>query len=253
LASVLQENSTSRCLRVNSKSKMLIVNGLSLQTDIQYEMVSISSGPMKMERWQKEAHPDPVVDLAIASKKRSPNIFLSAGDPQTNFVEQLLADLERAKQSPLADKDLCGVPKREESIPLIFTATQDCELVIVVLSEEYFTWSKWQMLALGAIVKSIEHTSRSKKILPLFYGLSCVEFKNPERRKQWFLVWKKWAKLDNRICLDEWMHVLGELDKKNGVEYVKASGETMYRKEIVTTVINMLQQGSQEVRGGFLW
>lgn len=103
------------------------------------------------------------------------------------------------------------------------------------------------MLALGAIVKSIEHTSRSKKIQPLFYGLSCVEFKNPERRKQWFLVWKKWAKLDNRICLDKWMHVLGELDKMNGVEYVKASGETTYRMEIATTVINMLQQGSQEV------
>lgn len=81
-------------------------------TDIQYEMVSISSGLMKMKRWQKEAHPDPVVDLAIASKKRSPNIFLSASDPQTNFVEQLLVDLERAKQSPLVDKDLCGVPKR---------------------------------------------------------------------------------------------------------------------------------------------
>ncbi|KAG0622340.1 hypothetical protein M758_3G090500 [Ceratodon purpureus] len=172
---------------------------------------------------------------------RRHNIFLSHSGSQKDFVEQLCEDLERAKQSPFFDKRPHSLPKGEEFAPLIFTAAQECELAVVVLSEEYFTRSKWPMLELVRIVQS-----PGCLILPLFYRLSCKEFKKPKRRERWFQVWDEWSKSDDRISLDVWKNSLRELEGRNGMEYVKAIGEVSYRKDIVATICGLMQRRSQE-------
>ena len=186
----------------------------------------------------------PILQMDI----RRHNIFLSHSGSQKDFVEQLCEDLERAKQSPFFDKRPHSLPKGEEFAPLIFTAAQECELAVVVLSEEYFTRSKWPMLELVRIVQS-----PGCSILPLFYRLSCKEFKKPKRRERWFQVWDEWSKSDDRISLDVWKNSLRELEGRNGMEYVKAIGEVSYRKDIVATICGLMQRRSQEeVRATFI-
>lgn len=112
------------------------------------------------------------------------NIFLSHSGAQKDFVEQLREDLERAGQSPFFDKRTNSLPKGEEFAGRIFTAAEECDLAIVVVSEEYFTRTKWPMQELVALSRA----PGCKKILPLFFGISCKEFKNPERRRHWYQV-----------------------------------------------------------------
>ena len=182
------------------------------------------------------------VEVVTADKQLAKKIFLSHSGAQKDFVEQLCEDLERAEQPPFFDKRLDSLPKGERFAPLIFKAIQSSELTVVVVSEEYFTKSKWPMLELASIVQGA-----GCKILPLFFGLSCEEYKNLKRREQWFQVWDKWSKEDDRICLDVWRAALWNLDGINGMEYVKATGEVAYRRQIVTIVCDIMQRRSVQL------
>jgi hypothetical protein len=119
---------------------------------------------------------------------------------QKNFVEQLWEDLERAKQSPLFDKRPESLLKGEVFARHIFRAPEQCALAVVVVSDEYFSRSKWPMLELCAFVK----WSKCKVILPLFFGLSCKDFGNLERRERWFETWHAWAQADARNRVEDW-------------------------------------------------
>jgi hypothetical protein len=169
-------------------------------------------------------------------------IFLSHSGAQKNFVEQLCEDLERAKQSPFFDKRPESLPKGEVFARHIFRAAEQCEVAVVVVSEEYFSRSKWPMLELCAFVRS----SKCKVILPLFFGLSCKEFGNLERRERWFGTWHAWAQADARIRVEDWKNALRELDRRNGLEYVEALGEVVFRKDVVATVYAITQKILQE-------
>ena len=164
-----------------------------------------------------------------------------------SFVEQLCEDLERAKQSPFFDKRPHSLPTGEEFAPLICTAAQECELAVVVPSQEYFTRSTWPMMELVKIVRA-----PGCSILPLFYRLSCKEFKNSKRRERWFRVWDGWSKSDNRISLDVWKDALRALEGRNGMEYVKPIGEVSSRMDIKATLSDMMQRRSQGVGATFV-
>ena len=167
-------------------------------------------------------------------------IFLSHSGAQKNFVEQLCEDLERARQAPFFDKRPDSLPKGEKFAQLIFQAAQQCQLAIVVMSEEYFSRSKWPMLELAAFVQAPKCT-----ILPLFYGISCKEFGDGERRQRWFERWEKWAREDPRIQVEVWKEALHELDRRNGMEYVEAIGEVAYRKDVVATACSIVHKNLQ--------
>lgn len=182
--------------------------------------------------------PDSIIaDWVIISTRRRHNIFLSHSGAQKNFAEQLCVDLERANQSPFFDRRPSCLPRGEEFAQRILTAAQECELAVVVISEEYFSRSKWPLLELAAIVQA---PSRPK-ILPLFLGLSCKEFKRPKRRERWFHAWEEWSKSDDRVCVDVWKEALRVIEGRTGMEYVKALGEVPYRREIVATVCDMVE------------
>jgi len=169
-------------------------------------------------------------------------IFLSHSGAQKNFVEQLCEDLERAKMSAFFDRRPESLPKGEVFAPHIFQAADQCDLAVVVVSEDYFSRGKWPMLELCAFVKS----SKPKVILPLFFGLSFRDFSNPERRKLWFETWQAWAEADARIRVEDWKMALKELDRRNGLHYVEVLGEVDFRKDVVRAAYAITQKILQE-------
>ncbi|KAG0562692.1 hypothetical protein KC19_9G165100 [Ceratodon purpureus] len=179
-------------------------------------------------------------DWDTVQLKSKHTMFLSHSGAQKGFVEQLCEDLERAKQVPFFDKRPDSLPKGEKFAQLIFQAARQCPLAIVVVSEEYFTRSKWPMLELGAFVQTGNCT-----ILPLFLGITCKEFGDVKRREGWFRRWSEWAQEDPRIHVDVWKEALRDLDGRNGLEFSEALGEVAYRKEVVATACTILAKNVQ--------
>ncbi|KAG0556951.1 hypothetical protein KC19_11G090200 [Ceratodon purpureus] len=197
-----------------------------------------SSEELDQEPWLHVTKPD--TDWDTVQLKSKHTMFLSHSGAQKGFVEQLCEDLERAKQVPFFDKRPDSLPKGEKFAQLIFQAARQCPLAIVVVSEEYFTRSKWPMLELGAFVQTGKCT-----ILPLFLGITCKEFGDVKRREGWFRRWSEWAQEDPRIQVDVWKEALRDLDGRNGLEFSEALGEVAYRKEVVATACTILAKNVQ--------
>lgn len=222
-----------------------------MSNGIEIEMVSqnpssvskcIDTEAVSSEEREQEPllHTKKLEDWDSAQLKSRHTIFLSHSGAQKNFVEQLCEDLERAKQVPFFDKRPDSLPKGEKFAQLIFQAARQCQLAIVVVSEEYFSRSKWPMLELVAFVQAGKCT-----ILPLFLGMSCKEFGDLKRRELWFERWNEWAQEDPRIQIDVWKEALRDLDGRNGLEYSEALGEVAYRKEVVATACTIVQKNLQ--------
>ena len=163
------------------------------------------------------------------------NIFVSFNKAQGEFVEQLCMDLERHNRFAWFDKPSSNLRGDPPEIA-------ECEMVVVVVSEEYFTSS---MLELRKFHKIMEASMINKKlkILPLFFGLNVHEVYN--RQEEWFKVWKKmlpmyWYHLLN---LDECKQSLKLILGFNGLVYnrdSKLEGLVAYRKEIVSKICKVV-------------
>ena len=64
------------------------------------------------------------------------------------------------------DKDNESLPKGERSPQLIFIARRECELVVILMSDEYFT-RKWPVLELATFVEEQKVRPRLKILLVL--------------------------------------------------------------------------------------
>ena len=173
------------------------------------------------------------------------NIFLSHSGAQKEFVEQLCVDLESRHRFPFFDKRSSSLPKGESFPSHIKAAVAQCKMMVVVVSEEYFT-SKWPMIELNGFVQASKTKANSKKILPLFYGLNVKEFSESERQKKWFTKWEEMAKADDRIKVDEWKESLERLRPFNGLVYDRNSKEAVaYRKEIVSNICEAIPSSNR--------
>ena len=132
---------------------------------------------------------------------------------------------------------------REDSLPLgekfadiIFQASKQCQLAIVVVSDNFFM-SKWPMLELASFVEAKNGVNPEMKILPLFYGLTVAQFKDPERRRVWFEKWERFKESDERLDISSWKDALRVLGGQNGVVFCETGqNEDEYIKSIVQTV-----------------
>ena len=172
-------------------------------------------------------------------------IFLSHSGAQKEFVEQLCVDLESRHRFPFFDKRPSSLPKGEMFPGHIKAAVAQCEMMVVVVSEEYFT-SKWPMIELNGFVQASKGKDNLKKILPLFYGLNVDEFSESDRQEKWFTKWKEMATADKRIKVDEWEESLKRLRKFNGWPYDRNSKEVVaYRKKIVSNICKAIPSDNQ--------
>ncbi|KAG0556582.1 hypothetical protein KC19_11G064700 [Ceratodon purpureus] len=166
-------------------------------------------------------------------------IFLSHSGAQKDFVEQLCEDLERFHHFPFFDKCEDSLPKGERFPELIFQAAKQCRVAVVVVSEEFFTRTKWPMLELDAFVKAQKKRNGYPRILPLFFKLSRAQCRESARRELWLKVWRGWARVDSKIVVEDWVDALNVFGPSNGLEY-KSEGEVSYRRAARSTIIRLV-------------
>lgn len=162
-------------------------------------------------------------------------IFLSHSGAQKDFVDQLCVDLERVSYIPFFDRRHASLEKGATFPDRIFDAIRKCRLFVVVLSEDFFTKTKWPMMELAAAVAA-QSENPNLKLLPLFFKISVPEFKAEERRADWFKCWTDWASETSRIDVTKWKEALKVVEVWNGIPFPADMGEVEYRKVIVETV-----------------
>ena len=90
-------------------------------------------------------------DAILEPKHR---IFLSHSGFQKEFVWHLCEALQDRGHSPFFDKLPSSLPKGERFAELILEAAKQCEMAVVVVSEEYFT-SRWPMIELHSFAEAV--------------------------------------------------------------------------------------------------
>jgi hypothetical protein len=166
-------------------------------------------------------------------------IFLSHSGAQKDFVEQLCVDLERCDRYPFFDKRSDSLPIGENFPQHIFDAIRQCRVGVVILSEEFFTGSKWPMIELAAMVKEANMREFSFKIMPMFLCISLHQFRDNCKRKEWLSYWEGLALEDKRINVQEWGDALKYLHPLNGMVY-DGLGEVKFRKAIIDEICRVV-------------
>ena len=161
-------------------------------------------------------------------------MFLSHSGAQKDFVKQLCIDLERCDRYPFYAKRKSSLPIGEPFPQLIFKAIQQCQVGVLVLSEEFFTKTKWPMVELVAMVKEFKKPTSNIKIIPVFYRISREKWLDPKNRAQWILQWEEWASQDKRIKIEEWKEALEILKPIKSL--IMDNGKVNLRKKIEDSV-----------------
>jgi hypothetical protein len=163
------------------------------------------------------------------------SIFLSHSGAQKSFVEQLCLDIERHDRYPFFDKWRNSLSIGCNFPDLIFEAIKQCQVAVVVLSEEFFSQSKWPLLELAALVKRKTWDPRLI-IMPVFLGLTHAQCRDKLNHDRWMRVWQGWAEVDSRIDLREWQETLKVFGYTNGISLNEMIDEVKCRGEIVQAV-----------------
>ena len=161
-------------------------------------------------------------------------VFLSHSGAQKNFVEQLCVDLERHDRYPFFDKRRYSLPIGRHFPKLIFEAIQQCQVGVVVLSEDFFIRSKWPMLELVAMTKNPKLV-----IIPVFLGVSLKQVQDPKHQKKWLSIWNGWAQKDKRVDIEGWCGALKALGPVNSLVYDGLS-KVSFREKIVQAICGIV-------------
>ncbi|KAG0601993.1 hypothetical protein M758_11G152900 [Ceratodon purpureus] len=73
-------------------------------------------------------------------------------------------------------------------------------------------------------------------IMPVYFGISLAECRNPVTHKRWLKIWQRWAQDDRRIHLEEWKKALRLLRPTTSLIYTEGSSEVKFREDIVNAV-----------------
>jgi hypothetical protein len=155
-------------------------------------------------------------------------IFLSHSGAQKDFVEQLCLDVEACDRYPFFDIRRNSLPIGINFPSKIFEAIRQCQVGVLILSEEFFSRTKWPMLELVAMVNS-KKVNTNLIIMPVFLGITREECCKIDNHRRWLSKWQEWARTSNsnhKIDTNEWVDAL----KLFGSTNVKC------RKEIVDAI-----------------
>lgn len=97
-------------------------------------------------------------------------IFLSHSGVQKGFTDRLCEALERVNHSPFFDTRSDSLRKGKPFYPPLMTAAQTCRVAVLVLSEEFFTASKWPIMEVNEFVKT-QKSDEPVWILPLYFQI----------------------------------------------------------------------------------
>ncbi|KAG0588944.1 hypothetical protein KC19_2G280600 [Ceratodon purpureus] len=179
-------------------------------------------------------------DVALQPKHK---VFLSHSGFQKGFVEHLCGELEGCYRFPFFDKRRESLPVGEDFSRHIFDAIRQCDVGVVILSDEFIT-SKWPMMELVAmherVLDEMEKGKSNFKVIPVFLRTSPKDLDDYDKCNEWFSCWQKLAK-DNpkRVQIEKWGVALKYLRKLNGVVYERF-GEVKLVKEIVDEICKVV-------------
>ncbi|KAG0627867.1 hypothetical protein M758_2G234200 [Ceratodon purpureus] len=179
-------------------------------------------------------------DVALQPKHK---VFLSHSGFQKGFVEHLCEELEGCYRFPFFDKRRESLPIGEDFSRHIFDAIRQCDVGVVILSDEFIT-SKWPMMELVAmherVLDEVEKGKSNFKVIPVFLRTSPKDLDDYDKCNQWLSCWQKLAK-DNpkRVQIEKWGVALKYLRKLNGVVYERF-GEVKLVKEIVDEICKVV-------------
>eukprot|EP01018_Ginkgo_biloba_P022616 Gb_35098 [translate_table: standard] len=171
-------------------------------------------------------------------------IFLSHSGAQKDFTEQLCLDLFARHRYSFFD--MYSVHSSDNIPEVIFQAAKQCRIAVLVLSEEFFSRSKWPMVEVQTFLDSqISGLNPHIKIISLFFRISCKDFE--ARALDWVQKWKEWAISDDRIDVVKWQETVQNLKRIKGIEFQPGMGEVAYRRSIVQTMlISMIMEPVME-------
>jgi hypothetical protein len=175
------------------------------------------------------------------------DLFLSHSGIDKDFTGLLAKLLDGAGYFLFFDKDRRSLPPGEDVRHTLFAAARQCRVLIVILSESFFTYSEWPMLELSAFVEAKKEKS-DVSILPVYLGLTREKFAKGEdklskdkiNRDDWYSIWAKWKEDETKgqdksmesgkpaIDIGKWKEALELLDAISGkytsCEYTQISG-----------------------------
>ncbi|KAG0587677.1 hypothetical protein KC19_2G182800 [Ceratodon purpureus] len=165
-------------------------------------------------------------------------VFLSYSRKQRDFVEQLDKDLRNCGYSPFFDRDRYSLPVTENTTNNIRAAIRQCEVGIVVLSEDFFSLTIWPMFELAYMVEC------KTRIMPVFYGISPTDLDDVDKHKRWRSEWEKLADKyvkenpdkENLVRIPEWREALNSLGPTQGFVYNETQGQVKLLTEIVKEI-----------------
>ncbi|KAI5069424.1 hypothetical protein GOP47_0015725 [Adiantum capillus-veneris] len=158
---------------------------------------------------------------------------------QKDFAEQLCVDFQRAGYYPFFDK--CGycLPKGEKFPELLFKAASHCLMAILLLTEDFFTRTKWPMQELATFMRA-RKSRPDIRILPVLLAISLDDLKNPAK---WFPIWTKWAKKDHHIdryVIREWEAAVLALKPFNSISRQQGEGDVGLRERVLKSVMETM-------------
>lgn len=151
-------------------------------------------------------------------------------------MEQLDVDLRRWDRYPFFDKDPDSLPIGEPFPGHIFEAIQHCEVGVVVLTEEFLS-SKWPMVELVEMVRTIERRPGQMRLIPIFLSISCTDLGDEKKLCGWKA---KWENFDKRTGVSDFESALKVVKATTGLEFNPGVGEVKLREEIVKSICNIV-------------
>jgi hypothetical protein len=144
----------------------------------------------------------------------------------------LFHDFRSAGKHPFFDQDRNSLPKAEPFPQNIVDAAKQCQMGVVVLSEDYLK-SKWPMLELSKFVES------KVRLFPLFFKLSPSDLKQDKVESRWKPAWRDMGMEEEVV--ESWGKAVKALRISNGLEYAKyANSEYKYRLDVVSEICKQL-------------
>ncbi|KAG0588953.1 hypothetical protein KC19_2G280800 [Ceratodon purpureus] len=179
-------------------------------------------------------------DVALQPKHK---VFLSHSGFQKGFVEHLCGELEGCFRFPFFDKRRESLPIGEDFPRHIFDAIRQCDVGVVILSDEFIT-SKWPMMELVAmherVLDEVEKGKSKFKVIPVFLRTSPKDLDDPQKCREWLSCWEELAKENpKRVQVGKWEAALKYLRRLNGVVYERL-GEVKFLKEIVDEICKVV-------------
>jgi hypothetical protein len=175
-------------------------------------------------------------DSGPCGLEKKHKVFLSHSGKDKAFVSHLDHRLRSVHHYPFFDMREDSLPLGDKIADIIFQASKQCRLAIVVVSDDFFM-SKWPMLELASFVEAKDGVNHEMKILPLFYRLTVAEFKDPERQRVWFEKWERLKEFDERVDKLSWKNALRVLGGHNGAVYC-GTGQT--EDEFIENIIELV-------------